>query len=113
MANDCDIAFEWCPLPDDASPDIVTTRTELTTAILMIVWNFVEYLAILLIYNLSVLPRIAEMTQWQNYFYKIAWYMEVSLGTIIYLLPTLVGSVVWFFNSGLTKAYLNMTSGTL
>ena len=113
MTNDCDIAFEWCPVPDDASPDIVTSRWELSSAILMIVWNFLEYLAIMLIYNLSVLPQIGEMTQWQNYFFKIAWFSEVAMGSIIYLLPTLVGPTVWFFNNGLTKAYLKMTGGLL
>ena len=62
MAEECKIGFEYCPLPPNSSPEIVTTDWELASSILFIAFNWAEFILTVVFYGEIAFPQLNTVT---------------------------------------------------
>ena len=60
--EECNPAFEWCPLPKGAVPGIQTTEWELTSAILIIVFNAAEFVLSTVFWSVIITPLFSNFS---------------------------------------------------
>ena len=60
MVDDsCNSAFEWCPVDSSSVPGIQTTQMELTSSILVICFNAIEFIFNSIYWGVVIVPVLA------------------------------------------------------